>query len=156
KSEIGRFTAGSTLLHNVVPRTGRFSTPPAAESLRDAGWAWGAAWTDVDGDGLEDLAVANGMLIGKSGKGREVDFWTKLSAGWTECSTGKWAVDQGEEGLTGAQRERLFLNLGDGTFADVAYAAGFDTMGDLRGLVSADVTGDGAPDLVGGVFLNSP
>ncbi|MGI0148651.1 MAG: FG-GAP repeat domain-containing protein, partial [Thermoplasmata archaeon] len=156
RRKLSRYVTENSLFRNDAAQSGRFVGVSGQAGVFDAGWAWGAAWTDADGDGLLDLAVATGMLPGKHGRSREIDFWNELSAGWREFSAGSWTVDFGEDGITGPQPERLFLNLGDGTFAEVGYAAGFDTTADLRGLIAADITGDGAPDLVGGAFLASP
>jgi len=45
---------------------------------------------------------------------------------------------------------RVLRNRGDGTFEDVSHALGLDTvkLHDPRGLIAADVDGDGAPDLI--------
>ena len=147
---------GGVLYRNDVAATGRFTRVPDLAGVADSGWAWGAAWLDADGDGRLDLAVANGMLTGKGGPGREADLWNETSAGWTEYSRGEWKIDFGDDGITGPQPERLFINLGDGSFADAGYVGGFDTTADLRGLVAADINADAAPDLVGAAFLDSP
>jgi hypothetical protein len=156
KRALRRRVAGNSLFHNESGGSGRFASVSSRAGVFDGGWAWGATWIDADGDGLLDLAVANGMLVGKNGESHEIEFWNEISAGWQEFSRGDWKIDFDGDGITGAQHERLFLNLGDGTFAEVGYVAGFDTTADLRGLVAADVSGDGAPDLVGATFLDSP
>jgi len=45
---------------------------------------------------------------------------------------------------------RVFRNKGDGTFEDVSHALGLDAvkLQEPRGLIAADVDGDGAPDLI--------
>jgi len=52
---------------------------------------------------------------------------------------------------------RVFRNRGNGTFADVSHALGLDTvhLQQPRGLIAADVEGDGAPDLIV-TQLNAP
>jgi tetratricopeptide (TPR) repeat protein len=47
-------------------------------------------------------------------------------------------------------RVKVFRNRGDGTFEDVSHALGLDTvrLKAPRGLIAADVDGDGAPDLI--------
>lgn len=135
---------------------GRFTKAPATSGLSDAGWPWGVAWSDIDGDGRLDAIVGNGMIFGTTGINREIDYWNQLGARWAGFVSGKETIDFGADGITGPQPERLFLNLGDGTFTDVAYAAGLVTMADVRGLVASDINADGAPDIVGSVFLGSP
>jgi len=48
------------------------------------------------------------------------------------------------------QRVMVFRNRGDGTFEDVSHALGLDSVRLIapRGLIAADVDGDGAPDLI--------
>lgn len=156
KKRLLREISGNSLYRNETARTGRFARVSEPAQVFDGGWSWGTAWSDVDGDGHPDLVVANGMLAGQGGPGREVDFWNEISSGWMDFTKGRFTIDFGKDGITGPQAKRLFLNLGDGTFADVAFAAGFDTTTDLRGLAATDVNNDGAPDLVGGGFLDSP
>ncbi len=45
---------------------------------------------------------------------------------------------------------RVFRNKGDGSFEDVSHSLGLDTvvLKAPRGLIAADVDGDGAPDLI--------
>ncbi|MFY9853630.1 MAG: CRTAC1 family protein, partial [Terracidiphilus sp.] len=54
-------------------------------------------------------------------------------------------------------RVRIFRNLGDGTFEDVSHALGLDSvvLHSPRGLIAADVAGDGAADLIV-TQLNAP
>lgn len=154
---LGERLRGGVLYRNDGPKSGRF-TRVADSTVAEGGRGWGVAWLDADGDGRLDLAVANGLLSGKGagGPSREVELWNETSAGWADFSKGDWKIDLGEDGITGPQPERLFINLGDGTFADAAYVGGFDTTADLRGLVAADITADAAPDLVGAAWLDSP
>lgn len=156
RKRLAEQVSGNSLYRNDVGSSGRFTRISDAAQTFDGGWSWGTVWSDVDGDMLPDLLVVNGMLNGKDGVRRDVDFWNEMSAGWKDFSAGRYTIDFGKDGITGPQAKRLFLNLGDGTFVDVAYSAGFDTTEDLRGLIAADVNGDGAPDLVAGGFLDSP
>ena len=77
----------------------------------------GAAWGDVDRDGLLDLFIGSGEVA--------------------------------------AQGSRLFLNNGDGTFADISALAGIDVSdGNILGLFS-DFDGDGWTDLFTARFSGS-
>src|SRR5262249_18613593 len=121
---LGERLKGGVLYRNDGPKSGHF-TRVTDSAVADAGRGWGGAWLDADGDGRLDLAVANGLLSGKGGPSREVELWNETSAGWADFSQGTWKIDLGEDGITGPQPERLFINLGDGTFADAGYVGGF-------------------------------
>jgi len=58
--------------------------------------------------------------------------------------------DKGEPvyAMGGRQRNRLFRNNGDGTFTDIAYLAGVDSIYDGYIAVTADLNKDGALDLI--------
>ena len=49
--------------------------------------------------------------------------------------------------FSGRERNRAFLNLGDGRFADVSSAFGLDAIGDGRGIAVTDWDQDGDVDL---------
>lgn len=49
---------------------------------------------------------------------------------------------------SGSERNCAYLNLGDGTFADVSAVVGLDQVGDGRALVTTDWDGDGDLDLL--------
>ena len=49
--------------------------------------------------------------------------------------------------FSGNERDKLFLNRGDGTFADISDLSGCDSPGDGRGVICADLDDDGDLDL---------
>ena len=73
-----------------------------------------------------------------------------------------WDIVGHQHNLSGFERNRAFLNLGAGRFADISYLTRTDSDGDGRSVLGADLNGDGMQDLVvrqagGGpllVFLN--
>lgn len=58
-----------------------------------------------------------------------------------------WRLVREGKSWSGGERDTCFLNLGDGTFADVSSAAGFDSPGDGRALATVDWDRDGDLDL---------
>ena len=90
----------------------------AAAGVRDAGWAWGAVFTDLNLDGYPDLFVAQGMDVATRG----------VSATLTN------------------DRARVFVGTSTGTFVPSA-KNGCDISGDQRAVVAFDYNRDGAPDL---------
>jgi hypothetical protein len=93
----------------------RFVDATEAAGLGGEGRSWGAAFSDLDGDGRPDLVVARG------GDGRS-------------------------DGL------KLFRNRGDGTFEDRTAGSGLGTARWSMSVVSADLDGDGRPDLFAGGY----
>jgi hypothetical protein len=113
----------------------------------DSDWGWAGKFADLDNDGWEDIFTVNGLrsagdenyipLLLEAILVPEVDF-----------SSIHTYPDIGERTWSGYQRQRLFRNLGDGTFADVAAAAGVDNELDGRGIAVADFDRDGRLDLL--------
>ncbi len=127
----------------------------------------GIAVLDYNKDGWMDIAVthagAPGLTLwrnvaGPQGVGRRFERvslpLTGATRGW-----GLTAVDIDNDGWvdfaaiveTGAGPQvKVFRNKGDGTFEDVSSRLGLDSLHlkDPRGLIAADVDGDGAPDLI--------
>ena len=124
-------------------------------------WAWSSDAFDFDGDGWEDLYVANGMFTRESDEPSiDVDsfFWRQVVAqsplvrkpatqyddGWR--ATNRLLVSNGAQ----AQHERnvLLRNDGRGGFDDVSGTAGLDVDQDGRSFAVFDPDGDGRPDVV--------
>jgi len=151
-----RHARGNTLLRNRGDGTYEDATIAAGVAL--GRWAWASSFLDVDNDGLLDLAVANGYLTG-SREGSLCSFFWRHVVGRspTEAGAGSDAYDAGwtavnelqRHGWTFAGREPncLYLNTGDGRFADVSAVAGFDFEDDARALAVTDWDRDGSLDV---------
>ncbi len=118
----------------VNDRGKRFVDRTAAAGVDDPRWSATASFFDYDLDGWQDLYLVN-----------YVDYrWDNLKA----CRS---AADQSEycgPSSYNPETDRLFRNLGDGTFADVTLRAGIaGRPGAGLGSVSADFNADGWPDL---------
>lgn len=96
-----------------------YSSHVGALSLRHSGW--GAAMADFDNDGWKDIATSNSHVNDR--------------------------VEQFEPAVY-KEPDRLFRNLGNGTFGDVSEAAGFTSLKAHRGSAYADFDGDGKLDAV--------
>jgi len=85
---------------------------------------FGTGFFDYDNDGYVDLFIANGHVIDN--------------------------IDQTSEVLTYAQRNQLFRNNGDGTFAEVSLESGeyFQRENVSRGAIFGDYDNDGDVDIV--------
>jgi len=113
----------------------------------DSDWGWGGKFADLDNDGWLDLFTVNGMRSAGETNYIPVLLQMIITPG-VDFSDVRSYPDIGDMTWSGYQRQRLFRNLGDGTFADVAAAAGVDNDLDGRGVAVADFDGDGRLDLV--------
>ena len=99
-----------------------------------ASWGVSATFFDFDRDGLLDLFVGN--------------YLNYTLQTHTPCFGPSGAPDYCRPEVYGAQPNRLYRNLGHGTFADVTISSGVaSAFGPALGSVAADFNGDGWPDL---------
>lgn len=134
------FVAGvhrNTLYHNNGNGTFTDATEKAGLSQPDKQygplWSVGAAWVDVNNDGLLDLFVVN-YLSWDSNKEPDCKF-----EGKPEYCHPKFYKELPNQ---------LFLNNGDGTFTDVSSQSGIRShLGKGMGVGIADFDGDGRPDI---------
>ena len=130
-------------------RTGTFTELPkeyaAAESSGDA-----ATLADLDGDGWQDLVLPSaGWLRNREGKGFAPEKGLAGSRGARGASAADYDNDMDLDLAVAGEGVRLFANDGKGGFSDISAAAGLAgaQASDARGVVSADLDGDGDIDL---------
>jgi hypothetical protein len=150
----------------VNPREGTYPQQPIYNDAT-LGGTTGIAVLDYNKDGWMDIAVthagAPGVTLWRNVEGpnhigrrfERVDLpLHDAIRGW-----GVTAIDIDDDGwvdlaaivdTTAGPRLKVFRNRGDGTFEDVSKALGLDDvkLQHPRGLIAADVYGDGAPDLI--------
>jgi tetratricopeptide (TPR) repeat protein len=150
----------------VNPREGKYPTQPLYEDARIPK-SVGIAVLDYNKDGWMDIAVthagAPGLTLwrnvpGPQNVGRRFERvplpLTGASRAW-----GVTPVDIDNDGwidlaaiveTSAGPRLKVLRNRGDGSFEDVSHALGLDgaVLKSPRGLIAADVDGDGAPDLI--------
>ena len=115
---------------------GTFSDVTVEAGVGDDLWGSSAAWSDIDHDGLLDLYVAN-----------YVDFGWDNNKFCGDSSRGLSAYCHPDE--YNALPDRLYPNVGDGTFEEIGERAGIVDILDGKGLgvVFADYDDDGDDDV---------
>ncbi|MCE2441157.1 MAG: CRTAC1 family protein [Candidatus Latescibacteria bacterium] len=109
----------------------------------DATWSVGCAFLDYDADGFLDLYVAN--YVDYSIASPETGLRPYVSRSARPSEEGRFYPHP--DNFKGAA-DRLYRNIGKGTFADVTKPAGvFDPGGKGMGMACTDVNGDGAVDV---------
>ncbi|HEX9735808.1 MAG TPA: FG-GAP-like repeat-containing protein [Thermoanaerobaculia bacterium] len=127
---------GPNQLWRNVSRDGRllFTDVTAEAGVDDPRWSTSATFADVDADGRLDLFVVN-----------YVEFRLAIHR---PCRSPGGRPDYCGPHSYDGEPDRLFLNRGDGTFADVTGAAGLlDSPSSGLGVVAADFDLDGRLDL---------
>jgi tetratricopeptide (TPR) repeat protein len=164
---------GASPLFYVNPREGKYPVQPLYEKAKLPA-SVGIAMLDYNKDGWMDVAVthagAPGLTLWRNVEGPnhvsrrfervELPLHGALR-GW-----GVTPIDIDNDGwidlaaiveTKAGPQVRVFRNRGDGSFEDVSHALGLDHLAlhAPRGLIAADVAGDGAPDLIV-TQLNAP
>ena len=149
----------------VNPREGKYPQQPLYDAKLPA--TEGIAVFDFNKDGWMDIAVthagAPGLTLwrnvaGPQNASRRFER-VPLPLNGAARAWGLTAIDIDNDGwvdlaaiveTAAGPRVRVFRNRGDGTFDDVSRTLGLDSVALTapRGLIAADVDGDGAPDLI--------
>ncbi|MCP5518455.1 MAG: VCBS repeat-containing protein [Verrucomicrobiales bacterium] len=126
---------------------GTFSDISFEAGVYDAGWAWAGRFWDYDNDGYLDLMVANGYISGDP----DDEYFAKLAVavtkpGFDPTDAMNWPV-MGNATFSGYEPNRVFHNLGNESFSEVAGDLGLGDRRDARGLAIADYDNDGDLDV---------
>jgi hypothetical protein len=138
---------------------GVFADRGVTAGVAAGGWSWGALFADWNGDGWPDLYVPNGFASGEREEDLTSLFWRELAGGSPEVgeATGRYLAAWQAVGhlsqwegysWAGNERNAAYLNVGEGEFVDVSFAAGVDFLDDGRVASALDWDGDGNLDLL--------
>ncbi|MBY0552891.1 CRTAC1 family protein [bacterium] len=154
-----------------------YSDVTAVSGLSPTGYGLGGVETiDYNNDGNLDFYVPNGLWSGNTKKQDITSLFTraysKFDLDYEEVMGSPEGIEQANTSfmkiltdfrgdvtnitanenlhpsMTGFQRNRLYRNNGDGTFTDVAFVMGVDSINDGYVATTADVNHDGKMDLI--------
>ena len=147
-SSSGWIFHGNNLRELDLAGSGQMVMQEGGSDCVNCGWAWSGVFGDLDNDGWQDLAVANGYIS----QDKDRDYWydsAQLGGANSEIlkDAAKWP-EIGTKSQSGFERTRLLLNNRGRRYRDVGEAAGITDIHDGRGLVLHDFDADGDLDLV--------
>jgi hypothetical protein len=143
---------------------GTFDDVTDAAGVGDRSWSWSAVFSDVNGDGFQDLYVVNGRYPA----GEPNHLYMNNGDGSFRDASRESGVEDGNWGLGAAFADvdndgdfdlfvsnyvgpnKLYLNDGSGIFTDVSEASGLADEGWGKGPSFGDVDHDGDLDLYEG------
>jgi Flp pilus assembly protein TadD len=121
-------------------------------------WSWAADSWDFDHDGLADLYVTNGYISAVDRTDIDSFFWRQIVANSPEDASARLSYEhawnainelvRSDASWNGYERNVMFANNGDGTFAEVSSIVGLDGVEDSRSFALADIDHDGRLELI--------
>ncbi|HKD13523.1 MAG TPA: CRTAC1 family protein [Candidatus Angelobacter sp.] len=126
---------------------GSFTDVSKETGTCETGWGWAAKFADFDNDGWLDLFVVNGLRSAGTDSYVPLILPVITTPGLDITDVNNWP-DIGNRTWSGYQKKKLFRNLGNGTFKDIAAEAGVGNDLDGRGIGVADLDNDGRLDFV--------
>jgi enediyne biosynthesis protein E4 len=150
-----RLACGNRLLRGRAG--GGFEQVASSDAVSHSGWSWGCSAFDFDNDGFPDLYIANGHESRATVREYEPEFWLHdiyvansqtnraadlyFQSKFTRTRARGWSYG-------GNEKNRLYLNRGQGSFLEAGYLLGGALEQDCRDVVSDDLDGDGRMDLL--------
>lgn len=126
----------------------KFTNMANSLNVENGGWSWAAQFGDFNNDGDLDLFVANGYISAEKGSNYWYDFATVTGGNESIISdTRNWAAMNGRS-LSGYQTSRVWVNDGNGRFAEAAVAVGVSDKYDGRAVAVADLWNRGVLDVI--------
>jgi hypothetical protein len=126
---------------------GTFSDVSKETGTCETGWGWAAKFADFDNDGWQDLFVVDGLRSAGPESYVPLILPVITTPGLDITDVNNWP-SIGNRTWSGYQKKKLFHNLGNGSFKDIAAEAGVDNQLDGRGIGIGDFDNDGRLDIV--------
>lgn len=146
---------GNSLFRNIGGK--EFQDVTEAAHVGRGRWAWSADAWDFDHDGFADIYVTNGMVSGPLREDVNSFFWRQVVANSRDDAGPSDAYEEGWNAVnelirsdyswSGYERNVIFKNNRDGTFADDSGVLGLDFREDGRAFALADFDHDGRQEL---------
>jgi Flp pilus assembly protein TadD/peroxiredoxin len=121
-------------------------------------WSWAADSWDFDHDGMADLYVTNGYVSAVDSTNIDSFFWRQIVANSPDDTSVRLSYEhswnainelvRSDASWNGYERNVMFANNGDGTFAEVSSIVGLDCVEDSRSFALADIDHDGRLELI--------
>ena len=137
---------------------GTFRDVSEASKTAMGRWSWAADAWDFDHDGFADLYVTNGYISAADPMDIDSFFWRQIVAKSPEDASPRLAYEhawsainelvRSDNSWNGSERNVMFANNGDGTFAEVSSVVGLDCFEDSRAFALADIDHDGRQELI--------
>jgi peroxiredoxin len=151
-----RHARGNALYRN--QGDGKFKNIGQQAGVEMGRWSWSADLWDFDHDGYSDLYVTNGYISAVDRNDLASFFWRQVVAKSPEDATPSLAYEHGwnainelirsDSSWNAYERNVLFANNRDGTFAEVSGAVGLDFLEDSRSFALADIDHDGRLEVI--------
>ena len=156
REQYRRHARGNSLYRNLG--NGKFENVSEKAGVQMGRWSWSSDAWDFDHDGYPDLYIANGYITGSDQRDLSSFFWRQLVAKSPANETPSLNYERGWNAInelvrsdyswSGRERNVLYVNNHDGTFAEASGLVGLDFPDDSRAFSLADLDHDGRLEVV--------
>jgi Flp pilus assembly protein TadD/peroxiredoxin len=151
-----RHARGNSLYKNLG--NGRFRNIAANAGVEFGRWAWSSDSWDFDHDGNSDLYIANGYISGNDAPELSSFFWRQVVGNSPQTLAPKTDYEHAWNAInelirsghswSGRERNVIYANNQDGSFADISGISGLDFPDDSRAFAFVDLDNDGRLEII--------